>query len=57
MTNRNHELVLTFTVSGNNADANAGYALRKACDPLGTLRTPVLVTDTPYAFNLCPLGH
>lgn len=54
MTNKKQELILTFTVSGTNAFANAAYAIRKPCDPAGTLRKPILVTNTPFAFNLAP---
>ena len=42
MTNKNGDLVIEGTVSGTNDFTNVFYAGRKATDPLGTLRDPVL---------------
>lgn len=56
MTNKNGDLCISFSNSGNNAYINAGFAFRSASDPLGTLQVPVLVTDSIFPFNLCPNG-
>ena len=52
MTNKNGDLVIEGTVSGNNDFTNVFFAGRKATDPLGTLRDPVLSTNnTSNPFN------
>ena len=54
MTNKNGDLVIEGTVSGTNDYTNVFYAGRKASDPFGTLRDPVLVTNNtsnPYNFG------
>ncbi len=58
MTNKNGDLVIEGTVSGSNDYINVFYAGRKATDPLGTLRDPVLLTDnTTNSFNFGPLNN
>lgn len=57
MTNKNGDLVIEGTVSGNNDYTNVFYAGRKATDPLGSLRDPVLVTNnTSNPYNYGPLN-
>ncbi len=57
MTNKNGDLVIEGTVSGNNDYTNVFYAGRKASDPLGTLRDPVLITNnTSNPYNVGPLN-
>ena len=54
MTNKNGDLIIEGTVSGNNDFTNVFFAGRKAADPLGTLRDPVLVTNNtnnPYNYG------
>ena len=52
MTNKNGDLIIEGTVSGNNDFTNVFFAGRKATDPLGTLRDPVLATNnTSNPFN------
>ena len=54
MTNKNGDLVIEGTVSGTNDYTNVFYAGRKATDPLGSLRDPVLVTNNtsnPYNYG------
>ena len=45
MTNKNGDLVIEGTVSGATDVTNVFYAGRKATDPLGSLRDPVLITN------------
>lgn len=47
MTNKNSDLIITGTTSGANNYTNVFYAGRKASDPLGTLREPILITNNP----------
>lgn len=51
MTNKQGDMIITFCSSGNEAYINAGYAFRAASDALGTLRTPVYVTDSSFPQN------
>ena len=56
MTNKNGDLVIEGTVSGNDDYTNVFYAGRKAQDPLGVLRNPVLITNnTSNPYNHGPL--
>ena len=45
MTNKNHDLVITATVSGPNRYTDVVYATRAKSDPLGTLNPPIVVTN------------
>lgn len=54
MTNKKGDMVIACTVSGETAYANVVYAGRVASDPLGTLRTPVLITNSSYPYNFGP---
>ncbi len=54
MTNKNGDMVIGCTISGATASPNAAYAGRAAADPLGTLRTPVLVTSSSFSYNYGP---
>ncbi len=54
MVNKEADLCISFSVSGDNAFVNTGYAFRAASDPLGTLRTPVVVTDSQFPYNFAP---
>ena len=56
MTNKNGDLVIEGTVSGTNDYTNVFYAGRKALDPLGVLRDPVLITNNTNPYNLGPLS-
>ena len=56
MTDKNGNLVIEGTVSGTNDYTNVFYAGRKASDPLGTLRDPVLVTNNTNPYNVGPLS-
>lgn len=51
MTNKDHKMVLGCSSSGAKRFANAVYAIREACDPLGTLRKPHLYTHSTTPFN------
>jgi hypothetical protein len=54
MTNKNGDLCISFSASGNDAYINAGYAFRSGSDPLNTLQSPVLVTNSSFPYNYCP---
>lgn len=54
MTNKNGDLVIACTVSGANASPNVVYAGRKATDPKGILRNPVMITNSTYSYNFGP---
>lgn len=58
MTNKNHDMVVSATVSGADDYIDVIYAGRKASDPLGTLRNPVYLTHnnetTQYTYNYGP---
>ena len=45
MTNKNHDMVITATVSGLNRYTDIVYATRAKADPLGTLNPPIVVTN------------
>lgn len=57
MTNKNLDLVISSTVSGNLDYTNVIYAARKATDPLGTLRDPVYITQAENPYNFGPLAE
>jgi hypothetical protein len=57
MTNKNLDLVISSTVSGNLDYTNVIYAARKATDPLGTLRDPVYITQAANSYNFGPLAE
>lgn len=57
MTNKNLDLVISSTVSGNLDYTNVIYAARKATDPLGTLRDPVYITQAANSYNHGPLAE
>jgi hypothetical protein len=52
MTNGVHTIVVGSSVAGANEFANAAYAMHFASDVPGTLRTPVLYTNSQTAYNL-----
>lgn len=51
MSNKNHDLVISFCTSGNNAYVNAGFAFRSGSDPLNTFQAPVTLTNTQFPLN------
>ena len=51
MVNKQNDLVISFCSSGDNDFVNAGYAFRAASDPLGTLREPILTTNSQFPLN------
>lgn len=58
MTNKNHDMVISATVAGEDDYIDVIYAGRKASDALGTLRDPVYLTHnnetTQYTYNYGP---
>ncbi len=54
MTNKNRDLVIACSCSGANNYPNVVYAGRKATDPKGILRTPVMITNSSYPYNFGP---
>lgn len=55
MTNKNLDLVISSTVSGEEDYTNVVYAARAATDAPGTLREPVLLTNFENPYNFGPL--
>lgn len=55
MTNKNLDLVVSSTVSGEDDYTNVIYAARKATDATGTLRDPVNLTNFENSYNYGPL--
>ena len=54
MVNRQGDMAISFNASGDDAFVNAGYAFRSVSDRIGTLREPVLITDTQFTYNFSP---
>lgn len=54
MTNKNGDLVIACSCSGANNYPNVVYTGRKASDPKGVLRIPVLITNSSYSYNFGP---
>ncbi len=57
MTNKNGDLVVTGNYAGVNDYIQAFYAGRKACDPLGTLRDIVPLTNNTNSYNYGTLNY
>lgn len=57
MTNKNLDLVISSTVSGNLDYTNVIYAARKATDIPGTLRDPVYITQAANSYNFGTLAQ
>lgn len=55
MTNKNLDLVVSSTVSGEDDYTNVVYAARKATDATGVLRDPVNLTNFENSYNYGPL--
>lgn len=54
MTNKNGDMLISFNVSGNEAYINAGFTYRYASDAPGTLREPILITNSQFPYNFSP---
>lgn len=54
MVNINGDLAVAVTVAGANDYPNVAFAGRLQSDPLGTLRIPVLATQSSFGLNLDP---
>lgn len=57
MTNKNLDLVISSTVSGQDDYTNVVYAARKVTDATGTLRDPVMLTNFSNTYNFGPLAE
>ena len=57
MTNKHGDLVVTGNYAGVNDYIQAFYAGRKACDPLGTLRDIVPLTNNTNSYNYGTLNY
>jgi len=54
MTNKNGDMVIACTVTGAKDSPNAVFAGRIAADAPGTLRTPVVLTNSSFPYNFGP---